>query len=87
MWSYLMYFKHSRFVLYFCSYQLRYISPLEAELLLDVRVSLLVVNPEVRGTMILTKHFAPTIVSLRPILAQLKHHRKLFAASPRYYAY
>ena len=35
---------------FFCSHQLRYISPLQAELLLDVRVSLLVVNPEVRGS-------------------------------------
>ena len=50
MWSYLTYFKHSKFVLFFCSHQLRYISPLQAELLLDVRVSLLVVSPEVRGS-------------------------------------
>ena len=38
----------------FChSCQLCYISPLQAELLLDVRVSLIVVNPEVRGTVML----------------------------------
>ena len=88
MWSYLTCFKHSRFVLYFYSCQLRYISPLQAELLLDVRVSLIAVNPAVRGTVILN----PTLLvdncnSLRPILAQLKHYRKIFAVSSRYYAY
>jgi hypothetical protein len=52
----------------------------QAELLLDVRVSLIVVKPEVKGTPILFRmHLTDNRDRLAPIPAQVKHYREPFA--------